>query len=137
LKIGNKTEKFLKCIKIVNIEPQTNFEVMKNFQSNLNVSTKEENSKFKLFNYFLILVNFFKGETPTDEVQYYESIIDLTVQFFKGNIIDQKADTMIHVTSEKFSFKSPSSQALLDKAGSEIEKDCELKYLEGTVNIIF
>lgn len=41
MKIENKTEKFLKCIKIVNIEPQTNFEVMKNFQSNLNVSTKE------------------------------------------------------------------------------------------------
>ena len=131
-----KTKKFLKCIKIVNIEPQTNFEVMKHFQSNLNVSTKEENSKFKLFNNSLLLVNFFKGETPTD-VLYYESTIDLTVQFFKGNIIDQKADAMVHVTSEKFSFKSPSSQALLDKAGSEIKKDCERKNLEGTVNIIF
>lgn len=118
LKINNKTEKFLKCIKIVNIESRKNYDVMKHFQSNLNVSTKEENR-----------------ETPTDELQYKESTIDLTVQFFKGNIVDQKADAMVHVTSEKFSFKSPNSQALLDKAGSEIEKDCERKNLEG-MNII-
>ena len=44
-----KAEKNLKCTKIVNIESQINFEVTKHFQSNLNVSSRE-NSFYRFQN---------------------------------------------------------------------------------------